>query len=98
MKAYNTSFLLDAKFVKKKLKIPILTKNSFCRNQIYIKILKKCLISLGIPNQFQQMRSQMEAYSTCCLYKATIHSSMIIFWCNSLHKAPKQSCVGGGEE
>ena len=73
MKAYNTSFLLDGKFVEKKLKIQILTKNCFCRDRIYIKILKKCLIYLGIPNQFQQMRSQIKAYSTCFLYKATNH-------------------------
>ena len=31
MKAYNTSFLLNANFLKKKSKIQILAKNCFCR-------------------------------------------------------------------
>ena len=45
MKAYNKSFVLDAKFVK--IKISILTKNCFCRDEKKVKNFTKCFISLG---------------------------------------------------
>ena len=57
MKAYDTSFLFHAKKLKKKkLKIQNLAKNGFCRNEIYVEIFTKCVISLEILDGFQQMK------------------------------------------
>ena len=57
MKAYDTSFLLHAKFLKKKFKKSnFWPKTVFAAPKIYVKIFTKCLISLGILNRLQQMR------------------------------------------
>ena len=58
------------KFENNNLKIQNLGKNSFCREKIYVKILTKCVISLEILNQFQQMRSYMKLYDTSFLLDA----------------------------
>ena len=57
---------LGTKFVNKSFKSYLWPK----KNTIYVKIPIKCLIFLWITNWFQQIRSQIKAYSSCFLYKA----------------------------
>ena len=53
MKAYDTSFLLHAKNCTKNPKVG---QNGFCRDEIYVEIFTKCVISLEILDGFQQIK------------------------------------------